>query len=84
MISNSLATQKKKRLIIWAVRQLITACIVIPVVIAWPNWKWLIWAWIGLASFSLVAMLLMFRRLERRIGDVVSELSSAPDNDRNA
>jgi hypothetical protein len=58
---------KKRKLIIWGVRQLISACIIIPVVIKWPHLKWLIPVWIVLAVVSLVATLVMFRRLEDKM-----------------
>jgi hypothetical protein len=58
---------KKKKLVRWGVRQLLSACITIPVVIKWPHLWWLVPIWIALAALSLSVFLMMFKKLENRM-----------------
>jgi hypothetical protein len=66
---------KRRKLIIWGVRQLISACIFIPLVMKWPSLKWLIPVWIVLAVVSLVVTVVMFRRLEDKLTGLESKLT---------
>jgi hypothetical protein len=78
---DKLQSIKKKKLIVWGVRQLISACIIIPVVMKWPRWKWLIPVWIVLAVVSLVVPVVMFRRLEDKMNGLESKLAKLEDDD---
>lgn len=74
---NKIRAVKRKRLLTWLIRQTISACIVIPVVYKWPEWKWLLPVWIILALLSLAAILILFKKLENQVGDLVAEIKSA-------
>ncbi len=68
---------KRKKLIIWGLRQLISAGIIIPVVLKWPHWQWLIPVWLVLAAMSLVATLVLLRRLHDQMSSLESKLAKA-------
>jgi hypothetical protein len=51
----------------WAVQQLISACILIPVVMKWPQYRWLLWVWIASASLSYLYIQVMLRRFQEQI-----------------
>lgn len=55
---------KKRKLIIWGVRQVLSAGLVFYVVTKWPNMTWLIPVWLVVAASSLIALILMFRKIE--------------------
>lgn len=79
-LKDKMQSIKKRKLIIWCVRQLLTGCIVIPVVIKWPNLKWLIPAWIIVGTTSLVVMLLLFRKLQDKMEHLGSMLEKIDDD----
>jgi hypothetical protein len=77
---NKAQSIKRRKLLVWGVRQLISACILIPVVMKWPHLKWLIPVWIILAAVSLVVTVVMFRRLEDKLTGLESKLAELDDD----
>jgi divalent metal cation (Fe/Co/Zn/Cd) transporter len=75
---------KKKKLILWGLRQLISACILIPVVLKWPHWKWLIPVWLILAAMSLVATFVLLRRFQDQMSSLESKLAKADADHHDA
>ena len=68
---------RRKKLIVWGIRQFISACIIIPVAIKWPRWQWLIPVWIVLAVVSLVVTVVMLRKLENKLADLESKIAQS-------
>jgi O-antigen/teichoic acid export membrane protein len=71
---------KKKKLIIWGVRQVLSAGLVFYVVNRWPNMTWLIPVWLLVAAASLIALLVMFRKIEDKMSDLDSKLEELDVN----
>jgi len=61
---------KKRKLITWGIRQVLSAGLVFYIVTNWPDMKWLIPVWLLVAAASLVALVLMVRKL----GDEMTDL----------
>lgn len=71
---------KKRKLIIWGVRQVLSAGLVFYVVTRWPNMTWLIPVWLLVAAASLIALLVMFRKIEDKMSDLDSKLEELDEN----
>ena len=71
---------KKRKLIIWGVRQVLSAGLVYYVVSKWPNMTWLIPVWLLVAAASLIALLVMFRKLEEKMTHLDSQLEELDKN----
>ena len=71
---------KKRKLIIWGVRQVLSAGLVYYVVSKWPNMTWLIPVWLLVAAASLIALLVMFRKLEEKMTHLDSKLEELDEN----
>ena len=79
-------TIRKKKLLVWAVRQSIGVCLIIPIVVKWPHFIWLLPLWIGFALLSLVVTVVMLRRFEARFADLesrIDEIGRSSVNSRN-
>jgi hypothetical protein len=58
---------KKRKLITWGIRQVLSAGLVFYIVTNWPDMKWLIPVWLLVAAASLVALIVMLRKLEEKM-----------------
>ncbi len=73
---------KKRKLIIWGVRQVLSAGLVFYVVTKWPNMTWLIPVWLLVAAASLIALILMFRKIEEKTSDVDTLMQEIDTNNK--
>ena len=65
MLADQVRAIRRKNLTRWCIRQVIAACIVIPIVWKWPHLIWLVYVWIAFALLVLVVLVVAFRKLER-------------------
>jgi hypothetical protein len=76
---------RRKKLTQWGIRQVISACIITPIVWKWPHLMWLVYVWVPLALLALVLLLIAFGKLEqqlRAIGAVNTDVGD--DKEENA
>jgi Na+/melibiose symporter-like transporter len=81
-MSDKIRSVKKRKLILWVVRQVLSAGLVFYVVTEWPNMKWLVPVWLLVAAGSLVALLLMFRKLEDKMSNFDTLMQEINDNNK--
>jgi len=73
---------KKRKLIIWGVRQVLSAGLVFYVVTKWPNITWLIPVWLLVAAASLIALIVMFRKIEEKTSDFDTLMQEIDTNNK--
>jgi len=73
---------KKRKLIIWGVRQVLSAGLVFYVVTKWPNMTWLIPVWLLVAAASLIALIVMFRKIEEKTSDFDTLMQEIDTNNK--
>jgi len=81
-LSEKTRSIKKRKLIIWGVRQVLSAGLVFYVVTQWPNMTWLIPIWLVVAAASLIALILMFRKIEDKMSDFDTLMQDIDKNNR--
>jgi hypothetical protein len=81
-LSEKTRSIKKRKLIIWGVRQVLSAGLVFYVVTKWPNMTWLIPVWLLVAAASLIALILMFRKIEDKMSDFDTLMQEIDKNNK--
>ena len=81
-LSEKTRSIKKRKLIIWGVRQVLSAGLVFYVVNRWPNMIWLIPVWLLVAAASLIALIVMFRKLEDKMSDFDTLMQEIDKNNK--
>jgi hypothetical protein len=81
-LSEKTRSIKKRKLIIWGVRQVLSAGLVFYVVTKWPNMTWLIPVWLVVAAASLIALILMFRKIEDKMSDFETLMQDVDKNNK--
>jgi len=82
-LSEKTRSIKKRKLIIWGVRQVLSAGLVFYVVNRWPNMIWLIPVWLLVAAASLIALIVMFRKIEDKMTQLDSKLEELDENNKS-
>jgi hypothetical protein len=81
-LSEKTRSIKKRKLIIWGVRQVLSAGLVFYVVTKWPNMTWLIPVWLVVAAASLIALIVMFRKIEDKMSDFDTLMQDIDKNNK--
>jgi hypothetical protein len=81
-LSEKTRSIKKRKLIIWGVRQVLSAGLVFYVVTKWPNMTWLIPVWLLVAAASLIALILMLRKIEDKMSDFDTLMQEIDKNNK--
>jgi hypothetical protein len=73
---------KKRKIMLWGVRQVLSAGLVFYIVTEWPDMKWLIPIWLLVATASLGALILMLRKLEDKMSDFDTLMQDIDKNNK--
>jgi Na+/melibiose symporter-like transporter len=79
-VNEKIRSIKKRKLITWGIRQVLSAGLVFYIVTNWPDMKWLIPVWLLVAAASLVALIFMLRKLEEKMTNVVTQLEEIDED----
>jgi hypothetical protein len=79
-VNEKIRSIKKRKLITWGIRQVLSAGLVFYIVTNWLDMKWLIPVWLLVAAASLVALIFMLRKLEEKMTNVVTQLEEIDED----
>lgn len=81
-LKDEIQSLRKRKLVIWGIRQVLSAGLVFYVVSKYPDMKWLVPVWLLIAAASLVALILMLRKLEEKMSNVDTLLEELDESSK--
>jgi len=73
---------KKRKIMLWGVRQVLSAGLVFYIVTEWPDMTWIIPIWLLVAAASLGALIVMLRKIEAKTSDFDTLMQEIDKNNK--
>jgi hypothetical protein len=81
-LSETTRSIKKRKLMTWGIRQVLSAGLVFYVVSKYPNMIWLVPAWLLVAAASLGALIVMLRKIDDKMSNFDTLMQEIDKNNK--